>query len=55
MFAGFIYACSDEFHQAFVPGRVGQFSDVLIDMIGVLVGVISVRLVYYMKERKLYE
>ena len=51
----FLYACSDEFHQAFVPGRVGQFSDVLIDMIGVLLGVISVCLVYFMKERKLYE
>jgi len=27
----FLYACSDEFHQAFVPGRGPAFRDVLID------------------------
>lgn len=32
----FLYACSDEYHQTFVPGRAGQFSDVLIDMAGVV-------------------
>ena len=30
----FFYACTDEFHQLFVPGRAGRFSDVLIDNIG---------------------
>ncbi|MCD7728823.1 MAG: VanZ family protein [Clostridia bacterium] len=30
----FIYACSDEFHQLFVSGREGKFTDVLIDSIG---------------------
>ena len=34
----FLYACSDEFHQLFVPGRAGLFSDVLIDTVGVLFG-----------------
>lgn len=34
-FVTFFYACTDEFHQTFVPGRSGQFIDVLIDMIGV--------------------
>lgn len=34
-FLAFLYACSDEFHQLFVPGRAGLFTDVLIDMIGV--------------------
>lgn len=33
----FLYACSDEFHQLFVPGRSGAFTDVLIDCIGVSV------------------
>ena len=28
------YACTDEFHQLFVPGRAGRFSDVLIDSSG---------------------
>ncbi|HVO32731.1 MAG TPA: VanZ family protein [Elusimicrobiota bacterium] len=27
----FLYACSDEYHQTFVPGRVGCLHDVLID------------------------
>lgn len=27
----FFYACTDEFHQLFVPGRAGRFTDVLID------------------------
>ena len=35
---GFIYACSDELHQTFIPGRTAYFSDVLIDTSGVLVG-----------------
>lgn len=32
------YACSDEFHQLFTPGRTGQPIDVCIDSIGILVG-----------------
>jgi VanZ family protein len=34
-----LYAASDELHQAFVPGRAGQWIDFLIDMIGVLVAI----------------
>ena len=34
----FLYACTDEYHQLFVSGRAGQFSDVLIDMAGVVFG-----------------
>lgn len=30
----FIYACTDEYHQIFVNGRTGQFSDTLIDTLG---------------------
>jgi VanZ family protein len=30
----FLYACTDEFHQTFVPGRAGRFSDVIIDTLG---------------------
>ncbi|MBF0217813.1 MAG: VanZ family protein [Candidatus Omnitrophica bacterium] len=32
----FLYAISDEFHQAFVPGRVASGQDVMIDAIGIL-------------------
>lgn len=34
----FIYACTDEYHQTFVNGRTGQFSDTLIDTIGGIIG-----------------
>ncbi len=30
----FIYACSDEIHQLFIPGRSGELLDVLIDTTG---------------------
>ena len=35
-----LYACTDEFHQLFVPGRSGQLADVLIDSSGALAGVL---------------
>ncbi|MDX6439292.1 MAG: hypothetical protein QOF45_1875 [Gaiellaceae bacterium] len=37
---GVAYAASDELHQHFVPGRVGAPLDVLIDSIGVAIGVV---------------
>src|SRR5699024_6504703 len=39
---GIAYAITDEVHQLFVPGRAGQVSDVLIDTVGVVVGVAAV-------------
>jgi VanZ family protein len=33
-----LYAASDEFHQTFVPGRMGMFRDVLIDTAGAICG-----------------
>lgn len=36
----FGYACLDEIHQYFVPGRSCQFTDVLIDSIGGFVGLV---------------
>lgn len=38
MIGGF-YAMTDEFHQIFVEGRAGLFTDVLIDTAGVILGV----------------
>ncbi|MFU0825097.1 VanZ family protein [Clostridium sp.] len=34
LIATFLYACSDEIHQIFIPGREGRFRDVLIDTSG---------------------
>jgi VanZ family protein len=36
---GTAYAVSDELHQAFVPGRLGSPLDVLIDTVGVALGI----------------
>lgn len=35
-----LYAMSDEFHQLFIDGRSGEFSDVLIDSSGASLGII---------------
>ena len=44
----FLYACSDEIHQLFVPGRSGEVRDVLIDTLGASLGVFF----YYLFFRK---
>lgn len=36
--SSFLYACTDEIHQLFVPGRSGQFTDVLVDTLGAFCG-----------------
>lgn len=36
----FLYACSDEIHQYFIPGRGPAFKDVMVDTSGGLLGVI---------------
>lgn len=40
-----LYACTDEFHQLFIPGRSGEFRDVLVDSIGALIGLLLVFLI----------
>lgn len=39
----FIYACTDEIHQLFVPGRTGSIIDVLIDVVGSICGIFIIR------------
>lgn len=50
-FTGSIYAGSDEFHQLFVPGRAGRMSDVLIDSIGIFIGLWICSRIYIYKNR----
>lgn len=38
----FLYACSDEFHQLFVPGRSGMFVDVCLDTVAAACGIILI-------------
>ncbi|MGL4912930.1 MAG: VanZ family protein [Romboutsia sp.] len=49
----FLYACGDEFHQLFIPGRSGQVRDVFIDCIGSVLGLILVNfMILVMKKYK---
>ena len=41
--AGIAYACTDEIHQHFVPGRNGSPLDLLFDAVGVAAGILLVR------------
>lgn len=57
----FLYACTDEFHQLFVSGRSGQFSDVMIDTLGGLIGLsislilLSIKIFFNKLKRKLQD
>lgn len=42
-----LYACSDEFHQTFIPGRSGQISDVILDALGAATGIIGYTLLFH--------
>ena len=46
---GVAIASFDEFIQLFSPGRSSQFSDILIDTVGIFIGVLVVKLVYYIR------
>lgn len=45
-FICFVYSCSDELHQVFIPGRSGQVSDVLLDSFASLCSIIICGKVY---------
>ncbi len=49
--AGMLFACSDELHQLFVSGRSGQPSDVVIDSLGVILGIFFI--IFVLKAHKL--
>lgn len=48
----FFYAITDEYHQTFVIGRTGQFSDVLIDTAGSVLGVMIYSIWINIKKKK---
>lgn len=45
------YACTDEIHQLFVPGRAGKIKDVFIDTSGGLFGLIIILINNYIKSK----
>lgn len=52
-----LYACTDELHQLFVPGRSGQLRDVVIDTCGGICGALMAFtifcILYYLKNHKI--
>lgn len=46
LFLGFLLACITEFIQVFIPGRVGLFSDVMIDLTGFLISSVTLTLLF---------
>ena len=48
----FLYACTDEFHQLFVPGRAGRFTDVAIDTTGGIIMLLFIALVTRVARKK---
>ena len=49
----YLYALSDEIHQRFTPGRTSKFTDTLIDLLGITLGLIFIKifLTYFQKYR----
>ena len=39
-----LYASLDEFHQSFVNGRHGCVEDILIDSVGVVIGIVCIKI-----------
>ena len=51
IFICFLFALTDEYHQTFIYGRTGQFSDVLIDTSGALIAT-SIFTILYKRKKK---
>lgn len=53
--AGILVACVDETIQIFVPGRGPGLKDVMIDTLGLTLGVVIISLIYYFNHKKTEE
>ena len=49
-----LFASFDEYHQSFILGRVASYKDVLIDSIGILIGIILLRIVGYIGRKTIF-
>lgn len=49
------FAAGDEYHQLFVAGRSGSVRDVCIDSIGVLAGIIFVRIIGFIGRKTIFD
>jgi VanZ family protein len=50
--AAALYASTDEIHQLFTPGRSGEVRDVIIDTCGALIGLLVIRFVVSLRNRR---
>jgi len=54
IFIAYLYAVSDEIHQSFISGRTGRFRDTLIDLIGILIGILIFNKFFPLIKRKFH-
>lgn len=47
------YAIIDEYHQLFITGRSGSIYDVLIDLVGILITLIIIRIIFHIYLKRL--
>ncbi|MDB8793553.1 VanZ family protein [Romboutsia sp. 1001216sp1] len=55
LFFTFIYACTDEVHQLFIPGRSGEIRDVLVDSTGAIIGLCVLVIIIKFVNKKSYK
>ena len=48
----FLYACSDEWHQTFVPERAGRITDLRFDAAGFLFGIALLYAIVWMRHKR---
>lgn len=49
-----LFACLDEYHQSFISGRVSSVKDVYIDCIGIILGILVVRICGYIGRKTIF-
>ncbi len=48
----FLYACSDEWHQTFVPERAGRLTDLRFDAAGFMTGIVLLCFAVWIRDRR---
>lgn len=51
----FLYAITDEIHQIFIPGRACQFSDMIVDLGGIISGMAVYAVVYLLVKKVIHD
>lgn len=51
----FLYAITDEIHQIFIPGRACQFSDMIVDLGGIISGMAVYAVVYLLAKKVIHD